>query len=198
MKAKSELMREKILDGVVELFIEKGIENVTTRELTEYIGVSRSHIYHYFKDWQSLSIEAVANFMRSELAEFRTIITPLPAIQKLQEFIHGMISEEPDPTRKLYGSLWLLSTHNGVYAEQMQFFLEEWHKVLTYIIDSGIEEGVFQRVDVHRTARQLDAMLFGYSEHLFTLPSSVALLQAKEDIESFIERNLLSDNIKVL
>lgn len=53
MKAKSELMREKILKAVVELFIEKGIEKVTTRDLTEYLGISRSHIYHYFKDWQS-------------------------------------------------------------------------------------------------------------------------------------------------
>jgi len=191
MKGKSELMRDKILHGVVELFIEKGIEKVTTRELTEYVGISRSHIYHYFKDWQSLCLEALTNFMHRELEEFRTLIAPLPAAQKLQEFIDGMISETPDPTRKLYGSLWLLSTHNEAYSDLMQSFLAEWHQVLTHIIESGMEEKTFRHVDPQRVARQLDAMLFGYGEHLFTLPSAQALKQAEEDIDDFIQRNLL-------
>lgn len=95
MKAKSELMREKILKAVVELYIEKGMEKVTTRDLTEYLGISRSHIYHYFKDWQSLCLAAVTNFMNDELAEFRSIIQPLTAGEKLKEFIDGMISNDP-------------------------------------------------------------------------------------------------------
>lgn len=191
MKCKSELMRDKILDAVVALFIDNGVENVKTRDLTESLGISRSHIYHYFKDWQSLCLEAVTNFMHAELAEFRAILEPLPARQKLQEFIDGNISEKPDPTRKLYGSLWLLSAYNEAYSGLMLSILDEWHQVLTKIIMSGMEEGTFRRVDAQRVARQLDAMLFGYSEYLFTLPSEEALKQAQEDVEDFINQNLL-------
>lgn len=191
MKCKSESMKDKILDAVVELFIDKGIENVKTRDLTEYLGLSRSHIYHYFKDWQSLCIEAVTNFMHDELNDFRSVIEPLPAYLKLQEFIDGNISETPDPTRKLYGSLWLLSAHNESYSGLMQSILNEWHQVLTQIILSGMEERKFRRVDAPRIARQLDAMLFGYSEYLFTLPSEEALKQAKADVEDFLQHNLL-------
>ncbi|YCH29067.1 TetR/AcrR family transcriptional regulator [Erwinia sp. D4-22] len=192
MKAKSELMKEKILKAVIELFIEKGIEKVTTRDLTEYLGISRSHIYHYFKDWQSLSLAAVTNFMNDELEEFRSIIQPLSARQKLQEFIDGIISDAPDPTRKLYGSLWLLSTYDEAYASLMQTCLDEWHEVLANIIQSGIDEHTFRIVDAQRVARQLDAMLFGYSEHLSTLPSEGLVRQAKEDIDDFVQRNILA------
>lgn len=191
MKCKSEPMRDKILSAVVELFIEKGVENVKTRDLTESLGLSRSHIYHYFKNWQSLCLEAITKFMLTELEEFRIMLKPLPAHQKLQEFIDGNISATPDPTRKLYGSLWILSTHNESYASLMQSILEEWHQVLTQIIRSGMEEGAFRSVEAPRVARQLDAMLFGYSEYLFTLPSEGSLKQAKEDVEDFIKQNLL-------
>ncbi|MCU2635096.1 TetR/AcrR family transcriptional regulator [Enterobacter hormaechei subsp. hoffmannii] len=192
MKAKSELMREKILKAVVELFIEKGIEKVTTRDLTEYLGISRSHIYHYFKDWQSLSLAAVTIFINDELEEFRSIIQPLSASEKLQEFIDGMISNAPDPTRKLYGSLWLLSTYDEAYASLMQTFLSKWQQVLANIIQSGMDERAFRIVDAQRVARQLDAMLFGYGEHLLTLPSESLVKQAKEDIDDFIHRNILA------
>lgn len=192
MKAKSELMREKILKAVVELFIEKGIEKVTTRDLTEYLGISRSHIYHYFKDWRSLCLAAITNFMNDELAEFCSIIQPLTASEKLQEFIDGMISNDPDPTRKLYGSLWLLSTHDEDYASLMQTFLDKWQLVLANIIQSGMDERTFRIVDAQRVARQLDAMLFGYGEHLLTLSCEDLLRQAREDIDDFIKRNLLA------
>ncbi len=192
MNAKSELMKEKILKAVIELFTEKGIEKVKTRDVTEYLGLSRSHIYHYFKDWQSLSLAAVTNFMNAELEEFRSSIQPLSARKKLQEFIDGIISNAPDPTRKLYGSLWLLSTHDEVYANLMQTFLDEWHEVLANIIQTGMDENTFRIVDAHRVARQLDAMLFGYSEHLLTLPSDGLVKQAKEDIDDFIQQNILA------
>ncbi len=32
-------MREKILKGAVELFLERGIDKVSTRDLTEYLGI---------------------------------------------------------------------------------------------------------------------------------------------------------------
>ncbi|WP_265553246.1 TetR/AcrR family transcriptional regulator [Serratia grimesii] len=192
MQAKSELMREKILKAVVELFIEKGVEKVTTRDLTEYLGISRSHIYHYFKDWQTLSLAAVTNFMNDELEEFRSLIQPLSACQKLAEYIDGMISNSPDPTRKLYGYLWSLSSYDKAYASLMQTFLGEWHLVLASIIQSGMDERTFHIVDAQRVARQLDAMLFGYSEHLLTLPSEGLVKQVKEDIDDFIHRNILA------
>ncbi|BBV76524.1 TetR family transcriptional regulator [Klebsiella electrica] len=196
MKAKSELMKERILKAAVDLFIEKGIEKVTTRDLTEYLGISRSHTYHYFKDWQSLCLAAVTNFMNDELEEFCSIIQPLSASEKLQEFIDGMISNAPDPTRKLYGSLWLLSSHDEAYASLMRTVLDKWQQVLVNIIQSGMDERTFRIVDAQRVARQLDAMLFGYGEHLLTLPSEGLVKLAKEDIDDFIQRNILHDRLR--
>ena len=170
---KAGFMREKILKGAVELFLERGIDKVSTRDLTEYLGIQRSHIYHYFKDWHTLSLEADEGFLNNELEEFCTIIEP------------------PDPSRKLYSSLWLLSSHNENYKCLVQTCLAKWQQVLTDIIQSGINEHIFRVVDTKRIARQLDAMLWGYSEYLSNPVSEDIVQNAKGDIDDFIQKNLL-------
>ncbi|HFI6120654.1 TPA: TetR/AcrR family transcriptional regulator [Escherichia coli] len=188
---KAGLMREKILKGAVELFLERGIDKVSTRDLTEYLGISRSHIYHYFKDWPSLSLKAVEGFLNNELEEFCTRIEPLSAKTKLRELIDGMITDKPDPSRKLYSSLWLLSRYNENYKCLVQTCLAKWQQVLTDIIQSGINEQTFRAVDAKRIARQLDALLLGYSEYLSNPVSENTVKNAKEDIDDFIQNNLL-------
>lgn len=189
---KAGFMREKILKGAIKLFLERGIDKVSTRDLTEYLGISRSHIYHYFKDWHSLSLEAVEGFLNNELEEFCAIIEPLSAKAKLRELIDGMITDKPDPSRKLYNSLWLLSSHNENYKCLVQTCLAKWQQVLTDIIQSGINEQTFRAVDAKRIARQLDALLLGYSEYLSNPVSEDTVKNAKEDIDDFIQNNLLT------
>lgn len=189
---KTGFMREKILKGAIKLFLERGIDKVSTRDLTEYLGISRSHIYHYFKDWHSLSLEAVEGFLNNELEEFCVIIEPLSAKAKLRELIDGMITDKPDPSRKLYSSLWLLSSHNENYKCLVQTCLAKWQQVLTDIIQSGINEQTFRTVDAKRIARQLDALLLGYSEYLSNPVSEDTVKNAKEDIDDFIQNNLLT------
>ena len=50
--------RAHILATTRELLIAQGYSKVTTRDVTERAGVSRSHIYHYFSDWPALRPEA--------------------------------------------------------------------------------------------------------------------------------------------
>ncbi|WP_289077384.1 TetR/AcrR family transcriptional regulator [Turicimonas muris] len=189
---KTGFMREKILKGAIKLFLERGIDKVSTRDLTEYLGISRSHIYHYFKDWHSLSLEAVEGFLNNELEEFCAIIEPLSAKAKLRELIDGMITDKPDPSRKLYSSLWLLSSHNENYKCLVQTCLAKWQQVLTDIIQCGMNEQTFHVVDAKRVARQLDAMLLGYSEYLSNPASEDTVKNAREDIDDFIQKNILT------
>ncbi|MDW2525633.1 hypothetical protein RYZ41_24100, partial [Escherichia coli] len=69
--------------------------------------------------------------------------------------------------------------------------LAKWQQVLTDIIQSGINEHIFRVVDTKRIARQLDAMLWGYSEYLSNPVSEDIVQNAKGDIDDFIQKNLL-------
>ncbi|OAT16846.1 TetR family transcriptional regulator [Buttiauxella gaviniae ATCC 51604] len=191
MKEKASVLKENILDAAIALFTEKGVEKVTTRELTEQVGIARSHIYHYFPDWQTLCIEAFSRFMYAELAAFSQKTRALPPEQGLNIFVEDYLPDRADAVWELYGSLWRLAVHNKVYAELALTLTEKWDALLASIIEAGIESGVFRQTDVLRVTRQLGALLNGYSDQLIIDSAPLARDQALEDIQAFISQILI-------
>lgn len=191
MKEKASVLKENILDAAIALFTEKGVEKVTTRELTEQVGIARSHIYHYFPDWQTLCIEAFSRFMYAELAAFSQKTRALPPEQGLNIFVEDYLPDRADAVWELYGSLWRLAVHNKVYADLALTLTEKWDALLASIIESGIESGVFRQTDVLRVTRQLGALLNGYSDQLIIDSAPLARDQALEDIQAFISQILI-------
>lgn len=192
MKEKASVLKENILDAAITLFTEKGVEKVTTRELTEQVGIARSHIYHYFPDWQTLCVEAFSRFMYAELESFTQKTRALPPEQGLNVFVEDYLPDRADAVWELYGSLWRLAVHNAVYAELALALTEKWDALLASIIEAGINSGVFRRSDVWRVTRQLGALLNGYSDQLIIDSAPLARVQALEDIQVFIRQVLLA------
>lgn len=193
MKKKTEDLKARILDGAVAMFIEKGIEKVTTRELTEQLGLSRSHIYHYFKDWQTLCLEALDRYMQRELEELAASFSGLDPHEKLTVLIKNYLPEGPDAVWQLYDSLWRVATHNAAYAELAERNMQHWMATIGGIIREGVETKAFRAVDAERVTRQFTAMLNGYSEHLILHPSAEKCQSASDDLQDFIQRILQAD-----
>ncbi|KAJ9429912.1 transcriptional regulator, TetR family [Candidatus Pantoea symbiotica] len=190
MKETKEALKARILDGAAALFIEKGIENVATRELTERLSISRSHIYYYFSDWQTLCIEALTRYLQNELDDFsRSIESTLPA-DKLNTAIENYLPDAPDAVWQLYGSLWQMAGRDKAFAELAELFINKWTQFITAIVDEGIAEGIYRPVDSARFTRQLSALLNGYADSLMISPTPAKHREAVEDIQAFIRLTL--------
>lgn len=186
MKESREALRTRILEGAIVLFTEKGIERVTTRELTEHVGLSRSHIYHYFRDWETLCKEAMALFMQQDQDDFATLITGMQAEQRLAAFVANYLPTTPDASWPLYSSLWQLAIHDDEWAAMTQTMMAQWQTMLANIILEGIRNGEFTSRDPDRVTRQLGAMLNGYADQLIISPAFATHQAASRDIEDFI------------
>ncbi|MGT4612710.1 helix-turn-helix domain-containing protein [Klebsiella pneumoniae] len=57
--------KDQIIAAALELFRSKGFADVSTRDLAEHAGLSRSHVYHYFSDWKT---DRKFNRMRPSMA----------------------------------------------------------------------------------------------------------------------------------
>ncbi|MFG1174779.1 TetR/AcrR family transcriptional regulator [Erwiniaceae bacterium CAU 1747] len=192
MKETAEELRAKILSSAIALFIEKGLEKVTTRELTERVGISRSHIYHYFRDWQTLCLEALTVCMQADLDNLKARVLGKPAREQLRLLIDNYLPEVQDAVWQLYGSLWQLAVHNEEYGTLARLMVDRWQQLLADIITAGMAEGVFSSSDPARITRQLGAIINGYSDLLIVEPSPLARQQAMEDINAFITQVLLT------
>ncbi len=192
MKQAADTLRSKILSGAIELFIEKGIEKVTTRELTERVGISRSHIYHYFRDWQTLCIEAMTDFLMADLHRFIEETNAFSPEEKLRRLTHTYLPHAPDAVWQLYGALWHQAAHSPLWAELALYMTQKWEKVLADIIAAGIAEGIFKTVNAGRVTRQLSALLNGYADKLLVASAPADRELALGDIDSFIRLVLRS------
>jgi len=188
MKEAKEAVKARILDGAIALFLEKGIANVTTRELTESLGISRSQIYHYFSNWQALCIAALERFMRDELEIFTREVAALPSTQKMDRLVADFLPFEQDAAWQLYGATWQLALHNDVYAELVESIMQAWSELVRDIIEEGVENGIFRACDASRTTRQLISLLSGYDEFLGVRPSAEKCAMVQADIADFIQR----------
>lgn len=186
MKESQEKLKTRILDGAIELFIEKGIDKVTTRDLTERLGLSRSHIYHYFHGWEQLSVEAMTYYLKKDLDDVAEKIALLPPAEKLDEFITIYLPSGPDTVWQLYGSLWQLAVHSQVWSELAELMSDRWGKLLEEIILNGIVAGVFTIKNPGCLTRQLGAMLNGYSDQLLVTSRAEYRKQVRDDINAFI------------
>ncbi|WP_343463652.1 TetR/AcrR family transcriptional regulator [Pantoea sp.] len=187
MKTSNSGLREKILETAIALFSEKGMENVKTRELTAALGLSRSHIYHYFPDWTTLSVQACTLFAERDLAHFSDQISGLPPRQQLEAFITGHLPQEPDAEWQLYSSLWRKATSEPPYAALATTITERWNAAMADIIHEGMQSGVFRAGNAQQIARQLSAMLNGYADLLIVVTDDLARQQAFKDLHAFID-----------
>ena len=187
MKESAEALRTRILDAAIVLFIEKGIEKVTTRELTESMGISRSHIYHYFSNWQTLCLAALERFMQVDFETFADSLKMLTPRQRLATLIESHLPSAPDATWQLYASFWQTAAHNEAYATLADEMTDAWQGLMEAIIRDGVTDGTLQCSNVPRTARQISAMLNGYADLLTINPSEKKAREALADLNQFID-----------
>ncbi|MGD8106323.1 TetR/AcrR family transcriptional regulator [Pantoea sp. FN0302] len=188
MKESKEVLKQRILNGAIALFIERGVEKVSTRDVTEALGLSRSHIYYYFSDWQALCIAALSHYLESDLAAFSASITDRTPAEKLNALIDNYLPDSPDAVWQLYSSLWQMAAHNAAFADLAESLTLKWDRFITKIINEGKAAGTFGDVDTVRITRQLSALLNGYSDNLLIKFTPEKRSEAVTDINAFIEQ----------
>lgn len=181
----AENLRTKILDGAIALFIDKGIDKVTTRELTEHVGISRSHIYHYFSDWSSLRLKAIERFMQADLDAFKNAIADVAPDVALDTFITSLPATH-DADWLLYNSVWTQALHDRAYADLAINNMNRWFSLLESIVAAGINQGLYRQVDVARTSRIISGAVNGYADILSVNPTETGFLEAKNDLRYLV------------
>lgn len=185
----AEQRKEMIIQAVLEVFRQKGIAASSTRDVAERTGLARSHIYHYFKDWQELCLIAVEQFSYGEINELRDCLLPLPAREALPLFVRDYLPGRQDDSWCIYLDAWKESLRNPVFAQSYQKVFNDWREILVQILQKGMESGDFiADQDAKQSARQITALLNGYADELILDPTPVAVDNAFDDIMAVVHQ----------
>jgi len=182
MSRSSPERKGQIIAAALELFRRKGFADVSTRDLAEHAGLSRSHIYHYFGDWNELRREAFVHFADEQLEEAGARLTDKPPVEALLGFIRDCLPVSKDDGWGLWLDAWDEAMHDAELARAYLSEIGRWQAMLRGIIERGVAAKVFRCTSPERAARQLFALAMGYADDLLLKPSLEAVEAALEEV----------------
>lgn len=167
-----------IITAAIDLFRQRGFASVSTRDLADHAGLSRSHIYHYFNDWEQLRREAFYAFTRDQLAEISAGLDDTPPLEALERYLKDCLPLSANGSWALWLDAWDEALHDPELAQTYLQVNAQWRAMMAGIIERGVFSGDFRCRSPDRAARQLFAMVMGKSNDLLLAPSQEAADEA--------------------
>ncbi|OPA96708.1 TetR family transcriptional regulator [Pseudomonas fluorescens] len=174
--------KDQIIAAALELFRSKGFADVSTRDLAEHAGLSRSHVYHYFSDWNELRREAFVRFANEQLDEVRAPLVGLPPQEALVGFLRDCLPSTADAGWALWLDAWDEAMHDPQMAEAYLVINAQWQGMLAEVIERGVVAEVFRCDSPKRAARQIFAVAMGYADDLMLKPSTESAEAALDEV----------------
>ena len=154
--------RERFIEVARQLFARKGVENTTMNDIASASDKGRRTIYTYFKSKREIFNAVIESETDQLLARLRVIVSqPISAEEKLQQYIVSRFEMVKEIVSR-NGSLRAGFFRDVRKVDRARKII--WRKeiaMLRDILESGVQEGVFEIADVDRTAVVLTHALQG-------------------------------------
>ena len=162
--AEATSMREKILDSATRLFVARGYNGISMREIAEANGVSKAALYYHFKDKEALLLAILQDY----LLEMDVL---LDASQARAETARGqlhevvkMIFSQPVERRAniRLGSQEISNLSPQDQAAFGHLYHEKFIGKLAELLQRGMERGEFRPMDPMVTTWLLLGMMYPF------------------------------------
>lgn len=151
---RKELVRERLVDTAAELFSRRGYSRSTMNEIAEALGLSRSALYHYFRNKEEI-LEALIEEQTSPHAEsLRSIMADarLDALGKLREALHQSILHKLTANARFRVLDQIEFEMPEPYANRHRRRKREILDLWSRLVEAGTEAGDIRGVDPRMAA----------------------------------------------
>lgn len=134
-----EIRKQELIDIATKLFLEKGYENVSVRDILKEVNGAPGMFYHYFKSKQEIYSEAVEQFVNKGVYERLKIINNksesiINRFRMLAEIIEKSVKE------------FYLKFHNGDSAPYEKVILIQMIDRLSEGVSELIKEAIDEKI----------------------------------------------------
>ncbi|WIV13655.1 TetR/AcrR family transcriptional regulator [Proteiniborus sp. MB09-C3] len=147
--------KDELLDIATKLFIEKGYENTSVRDIYTQVNGSFGMFYHHFKSKEEVLEEVNKKMMAQRFEPIKSIIidSDLSGIEKLRKVLSlAIISSKQE-----------INTHsNNSYQKNPQLLVMHMHDtlgvasdLLSSVIEDGIKDGTIQTERPHELSQMI-------------------------------------------
>ncbi len=182
--------RHEIFEAAVKLFLEKGFNETSMREIAESVGVGKSTLYDYFPTKDEILLSVVEEELQRLTETARAIAaqnTPIP--EKLRQIIFAYL-EYLATNEDFYMKLSLeVQRLTQISQARIQLKRHAYQDVLCDLIEAGIREGCFRPIDSLLAAR---VILSALSPTVYATRKTSNQAQMMEDALTLLFKGLLA------
>ena len=152
--------RKEIFDASVHLFLEKGFNETSMREIAVAAGVGKSTLYDYYKSKDEIMVSYFEEEIKKITIHAEEIIqansTIAEKLRKIMQMHLGYLVDSRQIFLKLSLEAQRLSADS---QEQIQLHRHAYQDMLRKLIEEGIRRGEFRPVNPLFTARSIFSLL---------------------------------------
>lgn len=148
--------RHEIFHQVASIFLKKGFQETSMREIAEAAGLGKSTLYDYFKTKDEILVYFFEDQLNDLTAEAQKIaMQNLTADKRLRQIMETYI-ENLQANKSLFLKLSFESQRlKAASQKQIKDKRHTYEDMIRALIDEGIREGVFRKVNSPLAARLL-------------------------------------------
>jgi len=148
--------RHEIFGATVNLFLKKGFRETSMREIAEAAGMGKSSLYDYFRTKDDILLWAMEDEILDLTAAVKEIANqPTPAIERLRQTMKKHL-ENLISSKEFYLKLSFEVQRLAIESQKrIQVLRHAYQDMIRQMIDEGIQEGSFRRVDSLMVSRLL-------------------------------------------
>ncbi|MDR3577767.1 MAG: TetR/AcrR family transcriptional regulator [Anaerolineaceae bacterium] len=157
-------LNEQILAAANSLFVDKGYDGMSMREIAEALGVSKPAVYYYFKDKEELFLAILKKYLDDMSGALdRIAAEPVACQQKICSFAEYVLTQPAEQRATIRLASQEVShlspesraAFNAIYHEQ---FIGK----LQAIFQAGMDTGEFRRIHPDVAVWALLGIMFPY------------------------------------
>jgi AcrR family transcriptional regulator len=178
--------RHEIFHEVVNIFLKKGFQETSMREIAEAAGLGKSTLYDYFKTKDEILIYFFEDQLNDLTADAQKIaVQNCPADKRLQQVLERYV-ENSQANKSLFLKLSIASQRLKPESQKgIQRKRYAYQDLVKALIEEGIREGVFRKVNSLLAARLL---VSGVAPVIFgSRPTGTPQEMMKETIDIFFK-----------
>ena len=162
--ARTQKRIDQIVTAATQCIVENGYDNLTMQRISEYSGLSRGAINHYFKTKQDILV-AVLNALDKQL--FNMVDTEVRKASQVEDHMRLRISltlsaAKEDPVFIYLTTDFLaLAMNNSVHGEGIRKFLRKYRHLSSLGLKPGFTNGKYRKVDPESIGAIVMAAILG-------------------------------------
>ena len=130
--------QQQIIETAIKLIADKGIQNLTTKNLAKEIGISEPALYRHFNNKLEILKAVISNFQIKMKPALEKLNKSVNSLNKIESFILEhlkIISQNPDFAKVIFSEANFQNEENLLL--KMNNMMNQSHKILETVIQSG-------------------------------------------------------------